>query len=219
MSLTAYILISLLAAVLIFFAALMAAFRKIYTPTKGKPIIKYTAPKRALLVIDVQEDYTGLRGKQPVPFRDVDKQIAAINRLIENSSQSGLNVICIRQIFANNPLTRLLIGRAIEGMAGTELDARIKVINQNNFTKRISDAFSNPEFEEFLISNQIDELYLAGLDAAYCVYATAMGAANRGYKVRVITDAVMSRKKMEDVMARCEKNGITAVSSNDIIVP
>jgi len=68
------------------------------------------------------------------------------------------------------------------------------VINGNDFTKRISDSFSNPQLDAFLIRNRVDELYLVGLDASYCVHKTALGALNRGYKVTVVDDAVLSRK-------------------------
>jgi len=109
------------------------------------------------------------------------------------------------------------VGRTVEGQPGTELDSRIKVINQDDFTKKISDAFSNPGLEKFLISNQVDELYLTGLDAAYCVYYTALGARQRGYRVTIVRDAVMTRKNMKDILKRYEKDGIAFTSSSELI--
>jgi hypothetical protein len=43
--------------------SIFASFKQIYTPTTGAKISKYANPQKALLVIDVQEDYTGLKGK------------------------------------------------------------------------------------------------------------------------------------------------------------
>lgn len=208
---------TVLVAVAVVIAALFfLTARKIYTPTTGERIAKYDNPAKALMVIDVQEDYTGVFGKQPPLFKNVDAQIKTINRLINNASKSGMKVVYIRQIFDNNFFTRKFIGRAIDGLPGTEVDNRIKVINSNDFTKKISDAFSNPKLEAFLISSQVNEVYLVGLDAAYCVYYTAMGALNRGYRVTVVEDAVMTRKNMSDVLTQYEKDGI-AVSSRDKI--
>lgn len=211
------ILLSLLAVVALaaIFVVIMA--KKIYTPTQGVKIGNYADPRKALLVIDVQEDFSGLKGRQPVPIKDAAEQIAVINRLIDNVSLSGMEVVYIRQLVDDNFIMRNTIGRAIEGQPGAELDARIKVINRNDFTKKISDAFSNPGLDKFLIGNQVNELYLVGLDAAYCVYYTALGAKNRGYKVSIVKDAVMTQKNMHDVLKQYEKDGIAAVASAEIM--
>ncbi|MBI5074326.1 MAG: cysteine hydrolase [Nitrospirae bacterium] len=190
--------------------------RKIYTPTTGDKIGTYAHPAKALLVIDVQEDYTGAKSKTPL-FKNVDGQIAAINGLIDTASKSGMQVVYIRQLFDNNLMTRRFIGRTIEGLPGAELDSRIKVINDNDFTKKISDAFSNPRLDDFLRSRQVDELYLTGLDGVYCVHKTALGGMNRGYKVAVVTDAVMSQKKMPEVLKLYEKDGIGKITSDQLL--
>jgi nicotinamidase/pyrazinamidase len=211
------VLIALAAVGVITAVFIFAAFKKIYTPTTGEKISEYTKPGKALLVIDVQEDYTGLKGKQPVPYPNAGEQIAVINKLINKASASGIQVVYIRQLFDNNLITRTFIGRSIEGLPGVELDGRIKVINRNDFTKKISDAFSNPQLEAFLIKNRVDGLYLVGLDAAYCVHKTALGALNRGYKVTVVDDAIMSQKNMSDAMMQFEKDGIPAISSEEMM--
>lgn len=207
-----------LAAVLVFAAAfIFTAFKKMLTPTTGVKISKYADPAKALLVIDVQEDFTGLKGKQPVPYSNAGGPIAAVNKLIDKASASGVLVVYIRQLYDNNFVTRTFIGRTIEGLPGTELDGRIKVINKNDFEKRISDSFSNPQLEAFLIRNRVNELYLTGLDAAYCVHKTALGALNRGYKVTVVDDAIMSRKSMNDVLKQYEQDGISTASSKNVM--
>jgi len=201
---------------------LIAAFvyltaKKLYTPTTGPRIARYNHPAKALLVIDVQEDYTGLRGGQPSIFKKPERVIATINALIEKASISGMKVVYIRQIFDNNFITRHLVGRTIEGLPGTELDSRVKVISRNDFTKKISDAFSNPKLDEFLVASHVDELYLVGLDGAYCVYYTAMGARNRGYKVTVIKDAILTRKNMDNLLEQYKKDGILTALCGEVL--
>jgi nicotinamidase/pyrazinamidase len=212
-----FVLIFLALLLVITAGGIIAVAKRIYTPTKGNQIVTYANPRKALLVIDVQEDYTGLRSKQPPLFKGVEREIATINKLIDRASQAGIEVAYIRQVFDNNFITRFLVRRTIDGLPGTEVDPRVKIINQNDFTKKISDAFSNPRLEEFLINNQVDEIYLVGLDAAYCVYYTALGARNRGYKVTVVRDAIMSRKNMNDVLKSYEKDGIGLTSSKELI--
>ncbi len=217
MSVKKYVVISLAVVVVILAVIVVAVMKKVFTPTQGAKIAAYANPQKALLVIDVQEDYTGLKGKQPIMYKNVEPQLAAINGVIHKASNSGARVIYIRQICDDNFISRLLGGgRAIEGKPGTELDSRINVVSRNDFTKKLSDAFSNPQLDNFLISNQVNELYLVGLDAAYCVYNTARGALNRGYKVKIVKDAIMTRKNMSDILKRYEQENIPATASSEI---
>lgn len=62
------------------------------------------------------------------------------------------------------------------------------------------------------------ELYLTGLDGVYCVYKTALGGMNRGYNVTVVTDAVISSKKMEDVLKLYKENGVATITSDMLLV-
>ena len=96
------------------------------------------------------------------------------------------------------------------------IDRRVKVINGNDFEKNRTDAFSNRQFEQLLIDKQVDELYLVGVDAAYCVYYTALGALNRGYRLTVVTDAVASRHRMADVLERYRHKGIKVITSEEL---
>lgn len=216
MSLKKILLISLALLVVVTAVFVYATARKMYTPTGGVKIAKYADPQKALLVIDVQKDYTGLDGRKPPLFKNVMGQISTINMLIDKATLSGMKVVYIRQVFDNNFITRRFVGRTVEGLPGTEMDPRIKVINQNDFTKKLSDGFSNPKLGEFLVANHVDELYLVGLDGAYCVYNTALGGRNRGYKVTVVKDAVMTQKDMADVLKRYEKDGILTTTSGEM---
>ena len=155
--------------------------------------------------------------KEPI-YKNVDDQIARINKLIDKASSSGMQVMYIRHLFSNNIITRNMIGRTIEGLPGTKLDMRIKVVSTNEFTKKISDAFSNPKLSEFLTAHHVNVLYITGLDGVYCVYKTALGGMNRDYHVTVVTDAVMSRKKMEDVLKLYEENGVATMTSDMLLV-
>ncbi len=72
------------------------------------------------------------------------------------------------------------------------LDQRLMVKSPYRLTKKKNDAFSNPELDILLRQHQISHLYVAGLDASYCVNCTIRGGLNRENKVTVIQDAVIS---------------------------
>lgn len=218
MSLVKKISIIVIIVILAVGTLLFFEIKKMYAPTTGTRIGSYVDPAKALLVIDVQDDYTGVSGRKEPIFKNVDSQIATINTLINNASSSGMQIVYIRHLFSNNFITRNMIGRSIEGLPGTELDARIKVVNANDFTKKISDAFSNPKLSEFLTAHHVNELFLTGLDGVYCVYNTALGGMNRGYHVTMVTDAIMSSKNMEEVLKLYKEKGVATITSDMLLV-
>src|SRR5512145_3316896 len=72
----------------------------IATPTRGEKIVKYDDPKKALLVIDIQEDYTGVSKWTGSPFRkDSDSFIRLINSTSEKLLKKNFTVVYIRQEF------------------------------------------------------------------------------------------------------------------------
>ncbi|ABQ24384.1 cysteine hydrolase family protein [Geotalea uraniireducens] len=205
------------------FAVLMLLFglfvmRNMFIPTKGKRIEAYPHPTKALLVMDIQESGGG-SNRQSIPLSTstpLGAMIAASNRVIDWFDQAGMEVAYIRQVFGNDLITRLHGGRILAGRLEPRIDRRIMIINNNDFKKNRTDAFSNPKLEQFLIARQVDEVFLVGLDAAFCVYYTALGALNRGYKVTVIQDAVLTGRDMAKVLERYRQNGIRIINSREL---
>lgn len=193
-------------------AVAAALVRGMFIPTRGKKIGSYANPRKALLVLDVQESGGG--GVRSGPF---EAMIATINVLIEQFSRTGMEVAYIRQVFDNDLIVRLHGGRILSGRLEPRLDPRLAVVNRNDFRKNRTDAFANKRLDEFLVDRQVDELYLVGVDAAFCVYYTARGALNRGYRVTVVRDAVLSRRPLTEVLARYERRGIAVATSREVL--
>lgn len=189
-------------------------FRSMFMATRGRKIAAYPEPRKALVVLDIQEGYAGTNARPPVTRPPTGGMLFIVNSLIDKAAESGMEVAYIRQVFSNNLFVRLHGGRR---QGRVIIDRRIKKINENDFEKNRTDAFSSRQFEQYLVDNQVNELYLVGVDAAYCVYYTALGALNRGYKVTVVTDAVQSRKKMADVLERYRRKGIAVITSEQLI--
>lgn len=177
--------------------------------------------KKALLVIDIQEDYTGATAKPPFPYKDSENLIATVNKITEIAAKKNITTVYIRQEFDGffGRLISRVFGHstAIKGSPGTEFDKRIVIRSNHCFAKSMPNAFSNPDFESFLEDNQIIELYLVGLDAEGCVYLTAKGALKRGYKVSIIKDGIvlLAEKKWDSLLKKYKKNGITLLLSKE----
>ena len=163
-------------------------------PTTGPRIAAYPSAKTALLVIDVQEDYTGPHAKKP--YRDGQRIIAASNALLSRAETKGILVVYIQNVI-EDPLASFLMGGVnAPGAPGTEMDRRlVKVPGARTFTKHRSDAFSTRELDDYLRAQQVDHLLITGLDAAYCVNATVRGALNRGYKVTVYSEGIATESR------------------------
>ncbi len=193
-------------------SAVIMLIRSMFMATRGRKITRYPAPRAALVVLDLQEGYSGTNTRQPVTIPPANGLISRVNSLIDRATLSGMEVAYIRQVFGSNLFVRLHGGKR---QGKVVIDRRIKVINGNDFEKNRTDAFSNRQFEQLLLDQQVDQLFLVGVDAAFCVYYTALGALNRGYKVTVVTDAVMSRCKMEGVIEKYRRKGIGIITSEE----
>jgi nicotinamidase/pyrazinamidase len=191
---------------------------KMFIPTRGRRIKVYPEPTKALLVMDIQESGgSSHKGDIPLPMATpFGRMILAVNSLIECFDRSSLEVAYVRQVFASNFITRLHGGRILAGRMEPRICRWVKVVNAHDFAKNRTDAFSNRQLEQFLVDRQVDELFLVGLDAAFCVYYTALGALQRGYRVTVVTDAVMTGRDMNQVLRRYHKKGITVMNSQEV---
>ena len=162
------------------------------SPTKGKKIDLSQRPNSALLIIDLQEDFTLATGKNAYEPAAVEKTISAINELVEIANKTGQSVISVRQIFKGwyiNLLVSLFNkGRGCQKSPGLDLDARLNGDIDHDITKARADAFSAPELERVLERQKVGKLHIVGLDGNYCVQATMQAAIDRGYDVS-FTDA------------------------------
>ncbi|MDD2734774.1 MAG: cysteine hydrolase [Desulfuromonadaceae bacterium] len=202
--------------IILFFAAMagLTMYRSMFVATRGKKIHAYQAPRKALLVLDLQEGYGGTNSLQPATAPPEGGLLATVNSLIAMAVETDMEVVYVRQVFSNNLFVRLHGGRRVSRVI---VDRRITRINDNDFEKNRTDAFSCRDLERFLIEHQVDELYLTGVDAAYCVYYTALGAKNRGYAVSVVLDAVATRSDMNKLMERYRRKEIGVITSSELL--
>jgi biuret amidohydrolase len=198
----------ILAILLLVFLGLFALLYRNMRPTKGPKIGAYASPRTALVVIDLQEDYTGPQARKR--FRDGDRIVGVSNALLEQARAQGLPVIFVQNVVENPVIAWMVGGVNAPGAPGTEMDRRLaRIPGCRTLTKTRSDAFSNPELDALLRGQQVNHLLITGLDAAYCVNATARGALNRGYAVTLYTDGIAteSGKKVEELAEAWKRIG------------
>ncbi|OOM76461.1 isochorismatase family protein [Clostridium puniceum] len=147
--------------------------------------------KKALLVIDAQEDFIGeQRNKNKFNYEDVDELIKNINDKITIYKKNKDEVIYIANVLANNFFYNKFFPYGITGSKGAKIDKRIKIVSENYFEKQVGNAFKNNNLVKFIKENQISEVELIGVDGIGCVFKTAKGAMDIGLKVTILSDSV-----------------------------
>jgi nicotinamidase/pyrazinamidase len=223
MSLTMSLLVAIGILILCIAGLLAAVMIYMLNPTRGRKIEKYENPQQALLVIDIQEDYTGTAAKRPFPYKNSENLIASVNALIDDAARKKVLIVYIRQEFEGfaGKLSSKFFGRgtAVKGSPGAQIDKRISIRSSYIFPKPVPSAFANPHLDEFLIAHRVNELFLVGLDAAACVHFTAKGALNRGYAVNIVTDAIalQAEHKWEKLLRQYQAEGIVLISSGQFL--
>ena len=166
--------------------------------------------KKALVVIDMQEDYLNARRKKMFTY-DTDALVTAVNRAVSVFREQGCDVLYVKQVFQNIATNRLFIGFTIKGTPGAEIYEGVDVVTEFVFEKYFSDSFSAKAFREHVAAAGYSELVLCGLDECGCVGATAKGAVKAGLKVTMLTDCIGRRfpdKKVQKMRKKLKSLGV-----------
>jgi Amidases related to nicotinamidase len=147
--------------------------------------------KKALLVIDAQEDFIGeQRNKKRFNYEDVDELVKNINDKITTYEKNNDEVIYIANVLPNNFFYKKLFPYGIAGSKGAKFDKRIKIVSENYFEKHVGNAFQNNNLVKFIKENRIEIVELVGVDGTQCVFKTAKGARKIGLAVNILSDSV-----------------------------
>ena len=182
----------------------------------GKPIIQRDLIKRAVLVIDIQEGLTGKFSSIDYLISNSEKLINVVNQITDSSSRSSIPIVYIKNEISN-PLINILNNSMEQGSPGAELDTRLKLVSDYIISKDKGDAFSNPLLDSILIKNDINVLVFTGLDLAECVNSTILAAANRNYKICVISDAVITESDSlkNSILEKFKQSGFEVITSDE----
>lgn len=173
--------------------------------------------KNALLVIDIQKDFTSSTARMPVSPQQAEHMIQVVNQLQEE--KKDWEIIYIYNSYSRFDLLNIFRNfAAIKNTEGGKMDERLNILSQNLFSKDKTSAFINPKLDLFLKENGINTLYLTGLYSEACVTRTAVAALKRNYKVNIIQDALASKteKAREKACQRLASAGATILKSGDL---
>lgn len=139
--------------------------------------------RTALLVVDVQKGF--LTHDRNIGPRSNSKGIANIARLIAAFREAHVPVIHVRHnsVEPNSPFRPELPGNAV-------MDEAREIAGEMVIEKAVNSAFIGTDLEQRLRSADIDTLAICGATANHCVETTARMAANLGFKVVLVGDAV-----------------------------
>lgn len=182
----------------------------------GPPVPVWPSPTRALILMDLQADFTGPGARYPVDPSAVPGLLAAVRTLLGHAPER-CHVVQVRTAFPADDriLNWFRNHAAVEGSAGTSPDPRFGSVDGPVVWKARPDAFAGTDLDDILRRKQTSHLILAGVFTEACVYWTARAALNRGYRVTVVTDAVAgsSASATERALADLEGRGVRLASS------
>jgi nicotinamidase-related amidase len=141
--------------------------------------------KRALVVIDVQNEY--IDGNFQIEYPPVTSSLPKIGQAIDSAVANGIPVVAVQHVLPSDaPIFA-------EGSYGVKLHPSVSERHYDLLvSKDLPSVFSAPEFEPWLKANRIDTLVIIGYMTHNCNDSTAREAMHRGYKVEILSDAAGS---------------------------
>ena len=141
-----------------------------------------TQPRRALVVVDVQNDYDGgnLAIQHP-PFGD---SVANVARAMDAAAAAGIKTVVVRQMA---PETSPIFAK---GSHGGELHPEIARRARDHYVeKMLPSAFTGTDLEDWLRTNGIDTIAVVGYMTHNCDLSTIIHAVHMGFAVEFLADA------------------------------
>ncbi|SJZ40083.1 Nicotinamidase-related amidase [Trichlorobacter thiogenes] len=141
-----------------------------------------TTIRRALIVIDVQNDYIG--GNLPITWPPVEQSLANIGRAMDAAKAAGIPVVAVQNILpASAPFMA-------EGTTGAELHPVVTSRGWDHYVQKdMPVAFCKTDLEAWLKERQITTLAIVGYITHNCDLSTAIAALHRGFQVEFLSDA------------------------------
>jgi len=140
------------------------------------------APRRALIVIDVQNEY--FTGNLPIEYPDPAVSLANINRAIDAAQAHDIPVVLVQHLApAQSPIFA-------RGSKGAELHPSIAIRPHALFVeKAMASAFAGTDLGEWIEKESIDTLTIVGYMTHNCDDSTIKHARHAGLSLEFLNDA------------------------------
>jgi len=143
-----------------------------------------TSPRRALIVIDVQQEY--FHGALPVQHPPREESVANVLRAMDRASEAGMPTVVVQH---ESPAGAPAFAPGTPGFdLHPEVQARADRADRHQI-KHYSSVFAETGLADWLAERQVDTVTLVGYMTNNCVLASAAGAEPLGLTVEVLADA------------------------------
>lgn len=139
-------------------------------------------PRRALIVVDVQNDYAG--GELPVEFPDVQDSLRNIGTVMDAARAAAIPVVVVQNILP--PHASFMA----EGSAGVALQEIVASRPYDHYVaKKLPSAFAGTDLEAWLRQHAVDTVTVVGYMTHNCNLSTMLHAFHGGFAVEFVSDA------------------------------
>ena len=142
-----------------------------------------TAPRRALVVIDVQNEYFE-GGGLPIEYPPVEQSLPHIARAMDAAHAAGTPVVVVRHHAPKG--APVFQADTHNGQLHPEIARRP---HNHLITKTFPSVFTGTDFADWLTRHEIDTLSVAGYMTQNCDASTVFEAMHRGLNVEFLSDA------------------------------
>jgi nicotinamidase-related amidase len=141
--------------------------------------------KRALIVIDVQNEY--VTGNLPIEYPDVQTSLQNIGRAIDAAHAHNIPVVVVQN---TAPPGAPIFVKDTDGWKLHDVVATRK--HDHYVEKALPSAFANTDLETWMREHNIDTLTVTGYMTQNCVDSTIKQAVHLGFSVECLSDATGS---------------------------
>jgi nicotinamidase-related amidase len=144
-----------------------------------------STPRRALLVIDVQNEY--VTGDLPIEYPEVQTSLANIGHAMDAARAAGVPVAVVQNLApAGSPIFA-------RGTPGAQLHPVVASReHDHHIVKDLPSAFAGTDLADWLAARQIDTLTVVGYMTHNCDASTINHAVHAGLTVEFLEDATGS---------------------------
>lgn len=141
--------------------------------------------KRALIVIDLQNDYIG--GNLPIEHPPVEESLPRIGRAIDAARANGIPVVAVQNILPENaPIMA-------RGSRGADLHEVVSTRGWDHYiAKSLPSCFTATGLATWLREGDIDTVTVIGYMTHNCDLSTVIEGMHMGFRMEILSDATGS---------------------------
>jgi nicotinamidase-related amidase len=177
-------------------------------------------PRRALLVIDAQNEY--FDGALPITSPPRESSLGNIVRAMDAAAAADVPVIVVRHVEAD-PQSPAFRAGSPGAALHPQVDARPRA---ELVEKRLPGSFTGTALADILAAAEVDTVAIAGYMTHMCVDTTARQAVHRGLAVEILADATgtlaldnaggrVSGEELQRATLAAQGDGLADVLSTD----